>query len=549
MMTPLRAGLLLWIALVPGPLAAQEEADPAEVTLGERLFLETRFAEFFARNAADVNAPLAAGDPVVATSETTGAPLPGPFAGNSLNCRSCHLVDEQLLTPAGGMRTYADFARRSPVSEREDGHRTAVRNSPPLVNASLPRDNGLLLHFDGEFSSLEALVLATLTGRNFGWLPGESQLAVAHIARVLREDDGTGALAQQFGGSYTRVLRGTDPTLPDELRLSQQFRVDPVLDGDAELVNAVARLISAYVRALEFETDGVGGFVGSPFDRFIELNALPRFLPERETADNYSKRLRRSLKKLKNPAFVNDGPFAFHARQRRFGPTELEGLRVFLAKSPKKGARPSDLLAGGVGNCAVCHPAPLFTDFRVHNTGVSQLEYDAVHNDGSFVELAVPDLATRGLDPERWLPATGQHPNASEPFRAIPSETDPQLVDLGVWNVFANPDFPEPQDRLKRALCFKLKPRRGCKPEVLLGKALGAFKTPGLRDLSHSAPYQHNGEFDTLEEVVEFYREVSELARAGVLRNAAPSLTGIALVPEDVTPLAAFLRALDEDYE
>jgi hypothetical protein len=221
-MTPLRAGLLLWIALVPGPLAAQEEADPAEVKLGERLFLETRFAEFFARNAADVNAPLAAGDPVVATSETTGAPLPGPFAGTSPNCRSCHLVDEQLLTPAGGMRTYADFARRSPVSEREDGHRTAVRNSPPLVNASLPRDNGLLLHFDGEFASLEALVRATLTGRNFGWLPGESQLAVAHIARVLREDDGTGAL-QHFGSSYACAARHRPPfpTSPPEPAISR----------------------------------------------------------------------------------------------------------------------------------------------------------------------------------------------------------------------------------------------------------------------------------------------------------------------------------------
>ena len=81
------------------------------------------------------------------------------------------------------MRTYADFARRSPVSEREDGHLTAVRNSPPLVNASLPRGNGLLLHFDGEFASLEALGLATLTGRNFGWLPGEAQQAIgAHRA-------------------------------------------------------------------------------------------------------------------------------------------------------------------------------------------------------------------------------------------------------------------------------------------------------------------------------------------------------------------------------
>jgi cytochrome c peroxidase len=541
-----RAALLLWIVFAPGALAAQE--DPAEVTLGERLFLETRFAEFFARNASDVNAPLAAGDPAVDTSETTGAPLPGPFAGASINCRSCHLVDEQLATPGGGMRSYADFARRSPVSEREDGHLTAVRNSPPLVNASLPRDNGLLLHFDGEFATLEALVRATLTGRNFGWLPGEAPLAIAHIARVLREDDGTGALAQQFGGSYARVLRGSDPTLPDELRLREQFRVDVERDSDAKLVNTVVLLISAYVRALEFETDDVGGFVGSPFDSFLASNGLPRFLRDGETAQNYSKRLRGALKKLRNPIFVDDGPFVFHDQQRRFGATELEGLRVFLAEPPKKGLTPGDLLAGGVGNCVACHPAPLFTDFRVHNTGVSQLEYDAVHGEGSFGELAVPDLAARSLDPERWLPATEQHPNASEPFRSIPTAANPALADLGVWNIFANSDFPEPQTRLQRALCAKLKPRRGCDPEILLGRALGAFKTPGLRDLSHSAPYQHNGEFDTLEDVVTFYREVSDLARAGELRNGAAPIAGIALRPQDVTPLAAFMRALNEDY-
>jgi hypothetical protein len=37
----------------------------AEVAIGERLFLETRFAQFFFANAGgDANAPLSAGDPV-----------------------------------------------------------------------------------------------------------------------------------------------------------------------------------------------------------------------------------------------------------------------------------------------------------------------------------------------------------------------------------------------------------------------------------------------------------------------------------------------------
>ena len=31
---------------------------------------------------------------------------------------------------------------------------------------------------------------------------------------------------------------------------------------------------------------------------------------------------------------------------------------------------------------------------------------------------------------------------------------------------------------------------------VLLDEAIARFKTPGLRDLGHSAPYMHNGQFD-----------------------------------------------------
>jgi hypothetical protein len=36
---------------------------------------------------------------------------------------------------------------------------------------------------------------------------------------------------------------------------------------------------------------------------------------------------------------------------------------------------------------------------------------------------------------------------------------------------------------------------------------------------------------------------------SGALRNAAPELSGAALTGKDVTPPAAFLRALNEDYD
>ena len=57
------------------------------------------------------------------------------------------------------MRTYADFARRSPIPSRADGRTHAPRNSPALVNSTLARPGGVLFHFDAEFNSMEDLIV------------------------------------------------------------------------------------------------------------------------------------------------------------------------------------------------------------------------------------------------------------------------------------------------------------------------------------------------------------------------------------------------------
>src|SRR5689334_752180 len=119
----------------PSPEPAE---DPPEVVVGERLFLETRFAQFFAAHAVSVNQPLKAGDPVMDTLQTAaGSTRPGPFAGRSMNCRQCHLVDEAAGADGHALRTYTDFAARSPIPARPDGQTQTPRNSPPLVNATL----------------------------------------------------------------------------------------------------------------------------------------------------------------------------------------------------------------------------------------------------------------------------------------------------------------------------------------------------------------------------------------------------------------------------
>jgi hypothetical protein len=52
-----------------------------------------------------------------------------------------------------------------------------------------------------------------------------------------------------------------------------------------------------------------------------------------------------------------------------------------------------------------------------------------------------------------------------------------------------------------------------------------------------------------LEDVVRFYVAESALARAGRLRNGARELRTMQIGEDDVAPLAAFLRSLNEDCE
>lgn len=547
----------------PPPASVAPIGTPgAETSVGERLFVETRFAQAFKvylDSGGKVNDVLPVGDPVMDLSETTrpGVGLPGPFAGLTMNCRACHLVDEHVGAPGGGMRTYADFAQRSPLPNRNDGKRTAPRNSPPLVNASLDPPGGALFHFDGEFSTVEELIAGTFTGRNLGWLAGQKAEAIAHIARIMRGDDGSGVVAQQFDGlSYRKLLTGIDPAIPDEFRLPLAFRANIESGSDQEIFDAMVKVVAAYVKSLQFsQEEESGALIRSPFDVFLSRNSLPQQPNSGETPLDYSRRLLTLVNALASPQFVTsnphraDGQFQFHTQPFAFGATELAGLKIFLREpATPPTASPAEVAAGKIGNCIACHAAPNFTDFKLHNTGTTQREYDSIHGVNSFAALTIPSLAARNGNYNGFLPATEVHPNASERFRAIPILADPALTDLGAWNVFANPDMPNPQEKIRAILCDDQVP---CpvSDTTLLGRAIARFKTPGLRDLSHSAPFMHNGQFATLNDIVNFYIEVSGKVRAGSLRNGAVQLQGIALTTGDVGSLAAFLKSLDEDYQ
>lgn len=543
-------------AVIPG--FPEPRQDPARVAIGERLFLETRFSQyFFAHSGGNANTNLPGGDPVVSTSLTTNQPLAGPFAGHAINCRACHLVNEH--NAAGwGNRSYADYARRSPVPARSDGKRFTARNSPSMVNATIPRERDLFLHFDGEFVSTEDLVKGTLTGRNFGWLPGEQEQAVRHIVHIIRDDDGRGPLAREFGGyAYARVLKGNDPELGEEterFHLPPELRLDVKRASDQEVLDGVARLIAVYTDSLFFSRDERGEYDSSPYDCFLETNQLPRKPDPGQSSQYYNRNVLDVVSGPGAHTFVSptngftfplNGRFKTLQQEFRFGPQELLGMKIFFTQA-RFATNATRRPAHGIGNCVTCHTAPDFTDFSFHNTGVAQEEYDAIHGAGAFAKLVVPDLGLRSSTYDQWLPPTAKHPSARGPFLDIPSGDSPGVTDLGLWNVFANPDQPQAQAALRRLLNGDARPRPDA---MLLPRTIGLFKTPSLRGLAFSGPYLHNGRKDSLEEVIAFYIRMARLTREGKVRNAAPELSGILLKEDDIAPLAAFLRSLNEDYE
>lgn len=77
----------------------------------------------------------------------------------------------------------------------------------------------------------------------------------------------------------------------------------------------------------------------------------------------------------------------------------------------------------------------------------------------------------------------------------------------------------------------------------------GKFKSPVLRNLSYTAPYMHDGRFETLEEVVEFYVNgvnVNSPFVDPLMKKANRPNGTLNLTPYEKQALVAFLKTLDD---
>ena len=203
-----------------------------------------------------------------------------------------------------------------------------------------------------------------------------------------------------------------------------------------------------------------------------------------------------------NRAFVNAGKAiaAYErlivSRHSRFD-TFVAGLRrdnsadlAALSESEQRGLR----LFFGRALCSNCHHGPQFSDLEFHDTLAPG-------------EPAGDPGRTRGIDELR----------ASE---------------FGVASEWSD----DPQGPARRRVDF-----------LPLHRHAGReFKTPTLRNVALTAPYMHNGSLRTLEDVIDFYADRTNIARdtgGGERILEAP----IQLDAQDRRDLVAFLEALTDE--
>ena len=153
-------------------------------------------------------------------------------------------------------------------------------------------------------------------------------------------------------------------------------------------------------------------------------------------------------------------------------------------------------LFSGKAQCVVCHRVQadhaLFIDHEFHNTGLGY---------AASVSEKKPESTRVQLAPGVF---------AELPQAAIDAVTQQRLPnDLGLYRITESPD-----DRWK-------------------------FRTQTLRNVSLTAPYMHNGRFDTLREVIDFYD------RGGVPNELlSPLIRPLGLTEKEKQDLEALLHSL-----
>lgn len=160
---------------------------------------------------------------------------------------------------------------------------------------------------------------------------------------------------------------------------------------------------------------------------------------------------------------------------------------------------------------------------------IAAFERTVVSRDSPFDRYAAGD--TTALTPEQRRGLTL--------FRSLKT----RCFECHGFPTFANPDFK----------VIGVPPMPGKTPDPGRSEIDGgepykfAFKVPTLRNVALTAPYMHNGRFQTLEEVIDFYSVGGGQGFGMKLPNLDDKIRRFSISQEEKKDLVAFLHALTDD--
>jgi cytochrome c peroxidase len=223
---------------------------------------------------------------------------------------------------------------------------------------------------------------------------------------------------------------------------------------------------------------------GKPGDPTFDGLADPDQATVNQIYANFGKAIAAYERRLVSPAFT-PSPFDSYMAgdDTAMTPGAIRGARLFV----------------GHAGCTECHMGPLLTDFGFHNIGVPQEgEYVPVTDDGRLDGVS-------GL--------------AKDPFnRAGDFSDDKESAHL---TAFAGTLTADQQSAL-----------------------MGKFKTPSLRNVGKTAPYMHDGAYQSLWDVVNHYNFGGETGL--YVGTKDPAISPLLLSNDDLDDLVEFLSALDD---
>ena len=362
------------------------------------------------------------------------------------------------------------------------------RNTPSIVNSAQLR----WLFWDGRSDSLESQALEPIETLL------EHGITRAHVINVI-VDKYKSVWERTFGAISPIILRGVPlpPALPRPIKI----------DLSKTVLSRVMASMSDSDLLLRY--NDASSSSGLPIEAVIaESLQVKSYYPESwyQTYETMDPKSRQEMDRMfiqfgmaiaafERRIVAVDSPFdrflagwkkgdgVEEAVTKGFGYDEVEGLRLFTGKA----------------NCTFCHSGPFFSDGEFHNIGLAgvpgQLELGRARGvplvtNGSFrcqvIGVLRPELLT------------------SETCQML-KYLDPDNLDI-----------------------------------------LGAFKTPGLRNVELTGPYFHDGRAASLDEVIDHYNLLTAKAAIG---HQEEILVPLNLTDKEKKQLIAFLNSLTSPVE